>query len=223
MMWKEFRAFSFQQFKILSIKSPQQSSLLHNWNFRRMFLFCFLSSPVPKFTRNLVKGKGKYQQPTQMLFLKTESYCPDRIALCNRFPSLMSGISLRCVGDNKDFICNENNPSLASCKQEISVKEEELPKKSKEEQRRICSKNLNGQCLPNHSYRCRSSSVRQMYYDKMYFIAILSKKEKQKQQTPKRTNSHKPFPSFCFQAFLLQLYFYRKMKTKHLIYCHTIV
>lgn len=104
-----------------------------------------------------------------MLFLKTESCCPDRIAWCNRFLSLMSEISLRCVGNNKDFIRNENNPSLARDKQEIPVKEEELPKKSKEERGRICSETLKGQCLPNHSYRYRSSSVRQNVLDSYAF------------------------------------------------------
>lgn len=156
-----------------------------------------------------------------MLFLKTESYCPDRIALCNHFLSLMSEISLRCVGNNEDFICSENNPSLARDKQEIP--EEEVPKKSKEERGRICSENLNGQCLPNHSYRCRSSSVRQMYYDKMYFIAMLSKKRETEATNPQKNKFTQALPSFSFQAFLLQLYFYVKMKTKHLIYCHTIV
>lgn len=55
----------------------------------------------------------------------------------------MSEISLRCVGNKQDFICNENNPSLSRDKQEIPVREEELPKKSKVEQGRICSESFN--------------------------------------------------------------------------------
>lgn len=90
-----------------------------------------------------------------MLFLKIEFCCPERTALCNHFLSLMSEISLRCVGDNNDFICNENIPILARGKQEIPMEEEELPKKSKEKKGRICRENLNGQCLPNHSSRYR--------------------------------------------------------------------
>lgn len=127
-MRKEFRAFRFQQLKILSIKQLQHNSLVHNWKFRRTVFFCFLSSAIQTDCI-----EGKYWQPTLILLLKTESYCPDRIALCNHFLSLTSEISFRCAGNNKDFFCNENNPSLARNKQEILVKEEELPKKSKEE------------------------------------------------------------------------------------------
>jgi len=62
MMWKNFREFSFQQFKILSIKSLQHTSLSHNWKFRRTILVCFLGSLIPEFTINLatltvLKGK----------------------------------------------------------------------------------------------------------------------------------------------------------------------
>lgn len=88
----------------------------------------------------------------------------------------MSEISLRCVGDNNDFICNENIPILARGKQEIPMEEEELPKKSKEKKGRICRENLNGQCLPNHSSRYRWSRTRQMYCDKIYFTSMLTKK-----------------------------------------------
>jgi len=61
----------------------------------------------------------------------------------------VSEISLRHAGNNKYLICNKNIPPLARDKQEIPVKGGELPKKSKEEQGRICKENLNGQCLPN--------------------------------------------------------------------------
>lgn len=40
---------------------------------------------------------------------------------------------------------------------------------------------------------------------------------------PKKKEFTQDFPSFCFQAFLLELYFHVKMKTKHLIYHHIII
>lgn len=111
----------------------------------------------------------------------------------------MSEISLRCVGNKQDFICNENNPSLSRDKQEIPVREEELPKKSKVEQGRICSERFNSHLtLTNiRIFQIILTDADQAVWSKctmkkIYFIPMLSKRIRSNNPTKEQIHTKLP-------------------------------